>query len=187
LPFDIASTFERRQADGPDLGRVEATLAQFASEHPYLLFGQTAIGRIRRIAGADAKLQARFARSLGETEQRSGRTDVRTLVKQRARRLITTAFVALTADDSRRPQALSASRSVLIALCSAVSWRERQAVRSFLDCAETAVAVACAYDWLFEELSPDERQAIEQALLCQILEPALAAFEDNSSLWTRRP
>jgi hypothetical protein len=151
-----------------------------------LLFDQTAIGSIRRIAGADARLQARFARSLGETAWRSGPTDVRTLVKQRARRLITTAFVALTADDSRRLPALAASRSMLSAVCSAANWRERQVIRSFLDCAETAVAVACAYDWLYEVLSPDERHAIEQALLCQVLEPALAAFEDKSSLWTRR-
>ena len=98
MPFDIAGIFERSDADGADLRRVEATLEQFASDHPYLLFDQTAVGRIRRIAGADARLQARFARSLGETAGQSGPTDVRTLVKQRARRLITTAFVALTAD-----------------------------------------------------------------------------------------
>jgi hypothetical protein len=186
LPFDIASTLERSEVDGADLRRVEATLEQFASDHPYLLFEQTAIGRIRRIAGADARLQARFSRSLIETSRRSSPSDVRTLVKQRARRLITTAFVALTADDSRRLPALSASRSMLIAVCSAADWRERQVIRSFLDCAETAVAVACAYDWLYEELSPDERHAIEQALLRQVLEPALAAYEDKSSLWVRR-
>jgi hypothetical protein len=185
LPFDIASTFERSEADGADLRRVEATLERFASDHPYLLFDQAAIDRIRQIAGADPRLQARFARSLIETS-RSDPTDIRTLVKQRARRLITTAFVALTADDSRRLPALRASRGMLSAVCSAASWRERQVIRSFLDCAETAVAVACAYDWLYNELSPDEREAIERALLCQVLEPALAAFEDKSSLWTRR-
>jgi hypothetical protein len=187
LPFDIASTFERVEHGGADLRRVEARLDQFASEHPYLLFDRSAIDRLRQLAAADARLQARFSRSLVETSRQSQSTDVRTLVKQRARRLITTAFVALTAaDDSRRFPALRASRSMLMALCSAASWRERQVIRSFLDCAETAVAVACAYDWLYEELSPIERQAIEQALLRQVLEPALAAFEDKSSLWTRR-
>ncbi len=161
-------------------------MERFASDHPYLLFDRAAIGRLRAVAAGDARLQARFSRSLVETSRRSGASDVRALVKRRARRLITTAFVALTADEFRRLPALRASRSILSALCSAANWRERQVIRSFLDCAETAVAVACAYDWLYGELSPDERQAIEQALLCQVLEPALAAFEDKSSLWTRR-
>jgi hypothetical protein len=186
LPFDIASTFEQGEAVGADLRRVEATLGRFASDHPYLLFDNAAIARIRQIAVADARLHARFARSLGEIPQRDGASDVRTFVKKRARCLITAAFVALTADGPRRHRALSVSRSILIALCAEPTWRERQVIRSFLDCAETAVAVACAYDWLYEHLSPDERQAIEQALLCQVLEPALAAFEDKSSLWTRR-
>jgi Heparinase II/III-like protein len=186
LPFDFARTFGQDAADGLDIRCVEATVGQFASDHPYLLFDRAAIARIRQIAGTNPKLRARFARSLGESARRSGPRDVRSMVKERARRLITTAFVALIADDWRKEEALTASRSMLVELSSAASWRERPVIRSFLDCGETAVAVAFAYDWLYDRLSTDERQSIEQALLFHILDPASVAFEDESLLWPRR-
>jgi hypothetical protein len=186
LPFDTARTFAPDVADSFDFRRVEATVADFASDHPYLLFDRAAIDRIRQIAGTEPKLQTRFARSLYETRHPSGSTDVRKRVKERARRLITTAFVALFADDSRKERALTASRDMLLELCSADSWKERPVIRSFLDCGETAVAVAFAYDWLYDQLSSEERQGIEQALFCQVLDPALAAYEDRSLLWPRR-
>lgn len=66
------------------------------------------------------------------------------------------------------------------------SWKPRPVIKSFLDCAEIAVAVSLAYDWLYSELSGDERQAIEQSLLRQVLDPALAAYEDQASLWPKR-
>jgi Heparinase II/III-like protein len=186
LPFDTASTFERDDADRAEFGRVRPTVARFASEHPYLLFDRAAIRRIREIAGTEPKLQARFARSLAKTAQQSRPTDVRSMLKARARRLITTAFVALIADASRAKEALIASRDMLIELSSAASWKERPVIKSFLDCGETAIAVAFAYDWLYDQLSTDERQSIERALFCQVLDPALTAYEDKSSLWPRR-
>jgi hypothetical protein len=186
LPFDSARTFERDEPGGSALFRVDGSVAQFASDHPYLLFDHTALGRIRRTAGADPRLRARFDRSLSETCRPSRSADVRTIVKHRARCLITTAFVALVADDRRKDQALAVSRSILSELISAPNWKERQVIRSFLDCAETAVAVAFAYDWLYDQLSPEERSGIEQALCCQVLDPALAAYGDKSLLWPRR-
>ncbi len=58
-------------------------------------------------------------------------------------------------------------------------------IRSFLDCAETAVAVALAYDWLHPQLSIKERLAIEDAIRRIVLEPALSAYEDRTLLWPR--
>ncbi len=55
-------------------------------------------------------------------------------------------------------------------------------IRSFLDCAETAVAVALAYDWLHPQLSIKERLAIEDAIRRIVLEPALSAYEDRTLL-----
>jgi hypothetical protein len=186
LPFDVASAFERHEADRLDLGRVEVTAAQFAAAHPYLLFDRGAIDRIRQIAGNEPRLDARFAQSLCETSRPGAPTDVRTKVKERARRLITTAFVALIADDSRQEQALTASRGILAELSSSATWKERRVIKSFLDCAETAIAVSLAYDWLYDQLTTDERESIEQALVFQILDPALAAYDDQSSLWPKR-
>jgi hypothetical protein len=186
LPFDIARTFEWEEADSPQLWRVETCVRQCAADHPYLLFDHNAIGRIRQIAASDARLQARFVRSLDEATLGDGIKDIRTQVKQCARRLITTAFVGLIADGPRKDQALTASRQILTELAAATTWKKRQVIRSFLDCAETAVAVSFAYDWLYHDLPADERQAIEKALFRHVIDPALAAFDDKSLLWPRR-
>ena len=81
-------------------------------------------------------------------------------------------------DDTREsPKALKITRDLLQDFISAPSWRYRPIIGSFLDCAEIAVAVALAYDWLYDKLSPVERLAIEQSLLRHVLEPALMACE----------
>ena len=56
----------------------------------------------------------------------------------------------------------------------------------FLDRGEIAVAVALAYDWLYDRLAPRERRAIEKAILRNVLEPAYAAYTDPSLLWPKR-
>src|SRR5262249_54413505 len=66
------------------------------------------------------------------------------------------------------------------------SWRRRPAIKSFLNCAETAIAVSLAYDWLYDKLLEQERAAIEHALFRHILEPALAAYKDPGLLWPKR-
>ena len=94
--------------------------------------------------------------------------------------------MALVCDGDEADEALEASRNVLRELSAATSWRKRPAIKSFLDCAETAVAVALAYDWLYDKLVDDERRAIEDAIYRQVLEPALAAYEDSSLVWPKR-
>ena len=94
--------------------------------------------------------------------------------------------MALICNGSEAKDALHASRNVLQELSSATSWRRRPVIKSFLDCAETAVAVSLAYDWLYDKLLDEEREAIENALYRHVLEPALAAYEDPSLLWPRR-
>ncbi len=70
----------------------------------------------------------------------------------------------------RRPVARSPNLSPLRA------GSERPVIRSFLDCGEIAVAVALAYDWLYDKLAPRERRAIENAILRNVLEPALCGL-----------
>jgi heparinase II/III-like protein len=90
-------------------------------------------------------------------------------------------------DDTREsPKALKITRDLLQDFISAPSWRYRPIIRSFLDCSEIAVAVALAYDWLYDKLSPVERLAIEQSLLRHVLEPALMACEDRTLQWPKR-
>ncbi len=94
--------------------------------------------------------------------------------------------MALICEDDAANEALQASRTVLLEFTSAISWRRRPVIKSFLDCAEIAVAVSLAYDWLYDKLSDEERQAIEQSIFRHVLEPALGAYQDQSLLWPRR-
>lgn len=186
MPFDNALSPSRHEATGPDRSLVGIAAAEFAAPHPYLLFRADALARIRRTARSSTKLQSRFEKSLLSAAPANGGRASRAEIKARARRLVTTSFVALTADDARREWGLAASRTVLLEFAAAATWKERPVIRSFLDCAEIAVAVALAYDWLYHLLSPAERQAIEQAMVRNALEPAAAAYRDRSVDWPAR-
>ena len=153
MPFDNARSLVIEAADGPDCAAVEGAAARFDAPHPYLLFGPTALPEIRRRAAANPKLQARFAKLLSEASPPPLPQEPRAALKRRARRLINTAFLALTAEGSIAIPALAATRRGLAEFAAAPSWKERPVIRSFLDCAEIAVAVALAYDWLHDELT----------------------------------
>ena len=186
MPFDNARSLVIEAADGPDCAAVEGAAARFDAPHPYLLFGPTALPEIRRRAAANPKLQARFAKLLSEASPPPLPQEPRAALKRRARRLINTAFLALTAEGSIAIPALAATRRGLAEFAAAPSWKERPVIRSFLDCAEIAVAVALAYDWLHDELTAGERRGTEDAIRRNVLEPALAAYQDRSLLWPRR-
>ena len=185
MPFDSARSTQFESSDGPDFVRVETALARFTARHPYLLFHRSALPGIRRSAAANPKLQARAIQILSEIPAPPPQ-DLRAATKRRARRLINTAFIALTAKGAHADAALTATRGALAEFVSVASWNERPVIRSFLDRGEIAVAVAFAYDWLYDKLAPPERQAIEDAILRNVLEPADAAYADPSLLWPKR-
>ena len=64
---------------------------------------------------------------------------------------------------------LDKAESVALNMCALDSWNPYH----FLDVAELTIAAAFAYDWLYDDLSPDTRQALEQS----IIEKALIASE----------
>ncbi|HEY2538174.1 MAG TPA: heparinase II/III family protein [Stellaceae bacterium] len=186
MPFDNERSLQFEVIPGLDIDGLEIAVARFDRPHPYLLFHPAALPGIRRRAALNPKLRERSAKLLAEISAPLANADPRTLIKRRARRLINTAFIALTAERPLARSALAATRDALAALAAAPSWNERPVIRSFLDCAEIAVAVALAYDWLFDALSRHERKAIESAVRRNVLEPASAAYEDHSLLWPRR-
>jgi hypothetical protein len=191
LPFDNARSLDFTTTDGPDFAEIEPAVADFALPHPYLLFHAAALPAIRRRADADPKLRARLAKSLAETSPPPVMSppppgpEPRAAIKRRARRLINTAFLALTGERDLAEPALAATRAALADLAAAASWKERPVIRSFLDCAEIAVAVALAYDWLYDKLTLGERRAVERAIRRNVLDPALAAYQDPALLWPK--
>lgn len=162
---------------------IAAKAAQFAPEHPYLLFRHDAVARLSLLARKHPRLDARFEQALGPEAVHG---EVRNRIKLKARRLIVTAFAALCAEAPVAGPALAAARRALCALATNTNWSPRPVDKCFLDSAEIAVAVALTYDWLYERLSRDERRAIEAALLEQVLAPALRALSDPSLVWPIR-
>ena len=186
MPFDNARFLEAEEGNGPDFQPVEAAIAEFKSGHPYLLFDKRATSRIRQRANLNPKLLARLEASLHEKGSGSVKQELRTRIKRQARRLIHTSFLALISDGTTREDALQATRNALSGFAAETSWKARPVIKSFLDCAEIAVAVSLAYDWLYDELSEEARQVIEESLFRHVLEPALAAYNDRFALWPKR-
>lgn len=185
MPFDSARAFGFAP-DGPDPVRIENAAARFDLAHPYLLFRPEAVPAIRRRTAGDRRLRKSQQELLAAAISPPASGAPRAIIKRRTRRLIGTAFAAISAKPAIARPALAESRRVLSEFAAASSWKERPVIRSFLDCAEIAVAVALAYDWLYEQLEPDERLAIERAMQRNVLEPALADYEDRSVAWPRR-
>ncbi len=194
MPFDNARSRRLETQDGPDFAGAAVAVGQFIGRHPYLLFRRSALPGIRRLGAANPDFEARTIRTLAQiaAEQSAAPppqhepADPRAALKRRARRLIDTAFIALTAGGAAADLALAASRAALAGFAAAATWKERVVLRSFLDCAEIAVAVALAYDWLYDRLTPPERRAIEDAILHHVLEPAQAAYADPALMWPKR-
>ena len=186
MPFDNVRSLHVEEVDRPEIPLAETALACFRAPHPYLLFRRTALPALRHLVNADPDLQTRSAKLVSEIPAATMPRDLRAALKRRARRLIATSFIALTADGATAEAALATTCEALDEFSAAASWKERPVIRSFLDCAEIAVAVSLAYDWLYHKLTPCKRAAIESAIRRNVLEPALVAYEDRSLLWPKR-
>ncbi len=71
----------------------------------------------------------------------------------------------------------------LKAVCAFPNWNPRHTI----DTGEMALAVAVAYDWMFDTLSPDERETVAQALLRMGLdcEPPFAGWTRLQNNWVQ--
>ncbi len=119
LLSDSAQSLDFAEADGPDIALgVEAAVARFnsAASHPYLLFDKARVPEIRRLADANPKLQAQLAKLLSQGAPAQPPQEPRAGLKRRARRLISTAFISLTAERSVAQPALAATRRALAEL-----------------------------------------------------------------------
>lgn len=186
MPLAHAWSPQIAETTGPDLNFVATAVARFNARHPYLLFGKRDISWIRQRANNHPRLISRLHASLSESGPVLASQEPRTRIKRQGRQLIHIAFLSLISDGAAKADALHATRVLLAELSAAASWKARPVIGSFLDCAEIAVAVSLAYDWLYHELSDDEREIIEDALYRHVLAPARAAYDDRFAVWPRR-
>ena len=186
MPFASARFLPQNEPNDVDLELVETAVAQFNSRHPYLLFRKPAVAGIRKRASGNPRLLARLETALSDEACSKPGGELRSGIKRHSRRLIHLSFLALISDGARQAQALSGARTALARLAIETSWHVRPAIKSFLDSGEIAVAVSLAYDWLYDDLSAEERGNIEAALFRCVIEPALAAHNDRFALWPKR-
>lgn len=62
-------------------------------------------------------------------------------------------------------------------VCSFSDWNPSH----FLDVAEMCAAAAIGYDWLYEQLSPSDRELVRKAIVSKALLPAIEAY--NKEIW----
>jgi hypothetical protein len=186
VPLHNARSYRFVEASGPDLKFLETAVARFKARRPYLLFDERAISWIRERANSHSKLIMRLKASLCEEASASTKQELRARIKRQGRCLIHTAFLALISDGETKADALYATRTALAQLTAEPSWKTRPVIKSFLDCAEIAVAVSLAYDWLYHEFSDQERRIFEDSLFRHVLSPALAAYDDRFAQWPTR-
>lgn len=75
---------------------------------------------------------------------------------------------------------LSAAKEVLMRLSALDDW----GTNHFLDVGEAAFAAGVGLDWLYDKLSPEEKQTITRAIVVNGLRPALTERErDDKSSW----
>lgn len=77
------------------------------------------------------------------------------------------------------PQWSAAARRELLNVCSFPDWQPND----FIATAEMMNAVAIAYDWTYDTLSPADRQIIQNAIISKGLTPAMAAYASRGG-WT---
>ncbi len=155
-------------------------------QHPRLIALDPDIARIRKLIRTDPAAKSVYARLVAEADKIMAEPPVeykligpRLLEKSRTalRRVYTLALI----------YRLDGERTILTRIVDelrAVSKFPDWNPSHFLDTAEMTHAFAIAYDWLYNVLSPEEREWIRKAIVEKGLDPALEIYENRRS-WTR--
>ena len=176
------------QTSGIWLASLALAAGQLADKpHPRLWLPRAAEAELRQKIASDplaARLQqavmAEAARILTERTCRHEIPDGMRLLAEsrRALRNITHSAWAwrMSRDDKFRLRTIAE----LEAACAMADWNPKH----FLDTAEMAAAVATGYDWLYPDLTPEQRAMCERALIDKALKPAKTIY-DKGTWWSK--
>ena len=158
-------------------------------DHPRLLIGKDEIKRIRKIVDTNADAGLLMENLKHKAEQYLKEPTVpfipsddgnflkvsRTALK----RISTLAGLYLISRDRRY---FEKARDELVAIASLKDWNPAH----FLDVAEMTCAMAIGYDWLFDELSREEKRVIKTAIVNCGIKAGLNQFKTHK-WWTCTP
>lgn len=164
--------------------RQPPVLATLRSGHPRLLVLDDELTRVRALLAADARVRewrerlvTRAARMRDEPVVERRLVGPRLLAQSREAlgRISTLAGLYRLEGD---PALLARAKSEMRAAAAMSDWNPSH----FLDVAEMTAAMAIGYDWLYLDLTAEERADIRRAILSKGIEPGLQAI-DAQAWW----
>jgi Heparinase II/III-like protein/Domain of unknown function (DUF4962) len=157
-------------------------------EHPRLLAVDDSIERVRRLAQTDPIVKRSLDQLIRLGEQMLKEPTARyrligpRLLDQSRRALdviSTTAGLYRVTGDERFAQR---ARREMLAVCAFPDWHPPH----FLDTAEMTNACAVGYDWIYSELSPDDRAIIRRSIVEKGLQAGIDGYA-KQAFWTKAP
>lgn len=155
-------------------------LSTLQSTHPRLLFTAQDQERVVELARSDALLKRLIAQNEANARRMLEQPPVRyeipdglRLLSQSRRcieRVTAMAMAYRLSGDNRFAE--GATREMLVA-AGFKDWNPRH----FLDTAEMTTALAIGYDWLYDQISAEDRATIRQAIVKLGLEPGIKVYE----------
>jgi len=175
--------FAETEITSDDLNQAVEPFSSLKSGHPRLLIGaHTAADCLVDMDKNPEKKQnydmlvkkARSMLSSPAVQYKKG--DILEISRTALKRIQTLAFLYRADGDKRW---LDRAKIEILSAASFPDWNPNH----FLDTAEMMTALSLGYDWLYDELSPDERQTIRQALVLKGLAAAKDAYDHKSYFW----
>lgn len=170
--------------------KAEAAIARAAQlPHPRVFATLADFDALKDRAKSDALVRAGIARTILAADDWVGREasefkllgyQLLVVSRQTVARLVSEAFAYRMTGDKKYVEDVAKE---LQAVCSFPNWNPRHTI----DTGEMALAVAVAYDWMFDALSPEDRETVAQALLRMGLdcEPPFAGWTRLQNNWVQ--
>ena len=162
-----------------ETGDHRSVLGTLREEHPRLIALDSDVSRVKRLIQTDADAGSLYNRLKREGDRILDRAPVeyelegpRLLgVSRRCLRRVYTLATLYRLDGDRKY--LERAKKELMAAAAFEDWHPQH----FLDTAEMTHAFAIGYDWLYGDLTDEERGIIQEAIIQKGLKPAQEAYE----------
>lgn len=158
-------------------------LSTLRKEHPRLLFTAADEKRIKRLAGENEQLAGLIRLVTKSAERILSEPEVKLAIPPKSKRhfyllstsrvclgRVTTLAMAFRLTKDRR--FFERARREMLAAASFWTWNPKH----FLDVAELSCALGIGYDWLYDELSKEDRATIRRAIVEKALKPSLRHY-----------
>jgi hypothetical protein len=159
-----------------------ADVTRLLRPHPRLWMARGEEARVRQRIASDTRYAAAWARLVRSADEAIGRPPITRVMtgrrllhvsRETIRRVMMFAMVHRVTGEARY---LAPAKANLLAAAAFTDWNPSH----FLDVAEMTLALGVGYDWLFDDLTADERATIRAAILQKGVE---VSFEPGRAGW----